>query len=412
MLWRFYFNIVTSWARLHATPHNMARVFVLCALLVMLAFTRANIAHAASIIVASGEAVVLSNGQCSLREAIINANDDAQTYADCAGGNGADIITLPSGTYTVDGFANDSTSITGDLDIDSDITMNGAGASTTILQAAFSPGTADDRVLEISSGAVVVLNDLTIRNGKSPDGENAFQNCTSAPCSFSSHGSDGQDGGGILNDGDLTLNRVVLSNNRGGSGGDAGNITCSSGDCNNSGGQGGEGGGIYNSGTLAVNSSTFSNNQAGSGGAAGTVSCGFGQICFSSEGIAGRGGAIHRDPFTIAKSSFSSNTSPGNGGAVLCITSSVIRSISDSSFTSNSTGGFGGAVYCSTSASGSCTISGSTFSGNSSTDNAAGGGAIAYVSSAGTNTITNSTLSGNTANRNAGGIYSQGTMAN
>lgn len=39
------------------------------------------------------------NGDCSLREAITNANNDNGAQADCAAGSGADTITLPPGYY-------------------------------------------------------------------------------------------------------------------------------------------------------------------------------------------------------------------------------------------------------------------------------------------------------------------------
>ena len=41
---------------------------------------------------------IAPDGKCALREAIINANDDAATYPDCPSGGGADTITLPPGT--------------------------------------------------------------------------------------------------------------------------------------------------------------------------------------------------------------------------------------------------------------------------------------------------------------------------
>ena len=42
-----------------------------------------------------------NNGVCTLREAVINANNDAATWPDCAAGSGADIINInPAGTIT------------------------------------------------------------------------------------------------------------------------------------------------------------------------------------------------------------------------------------------------------------------------------------------------------------------------
>jgi CSLREA domain-containing protein len=38
-----------------------------------------------------------NNGVCTVREAIINANNNAATWPDCAAGSGADVINLPAG---------------------------------------------------------------------------------------------------------------------------------------------------------------------------------------------------------------------------------------------------------------------------------------------------------------------------
>ena len=79
-----------------------------------------------------------SDGFCTLREAITNANDDAATFADCASGIGSDIINLPAGTYTltIPGSGEDANA-TGDLDFtDIDgLTILGAGPLSTIIQA-------------------------------------------------------------------------------------------------------------------------------------------------------------------------------------------------------------------------------------------------------------------------------------
>ena len=39
---------------------------------------------------------VVPDGQCSLIEAIVNANADASLFADCEAGNGPDTIVLPA----------------------------------------------------------------------------------------------------------------------------------------------------------------------------------------------------------------------------------------------------------------------------------------------------------------------------
>src|SRR5206468_7653303 len=84
-----------------------------------------------------------AGGACSLRAAITEANALA----------GADTITLPAGTYTETLVAAaEDLNAGGDFDIRSDLTINGAGSGTTIIQAAAAPNTApNERVIHITS---------------------------------------------------------------------------------------------------------------------------------------------------------------------------------------------------------------------------------------------------------------------
>src|SRR2546425_7082963 len=72
------------------------------------------------------------DGNCSLREAITAANSDAAVDA-CSAGNGADTVVVPGGTYnlTIPG-GDEYGNATGDLDIRGDVTVQGAGAGTTV----------------------------------------------------------------------------------------------------------------------------------------------------------------------------------------------------------------------------------------------------------------------------------------
>jgi len=100
-------------------------------------------------------------GDCSLRGAIIKANSTPVN---------PDTITLPAGTYSIGGTRSDDTADTGDLDVtclsvgctsSAPLTINGAGAANTIIDAGFS-----DRVFDMATAASNVtalnLNDLTI----------------------------------------------------------------------------------------------------------------------------------------------------------------------------------------------------------------------------------------------------------
>src|SRR5262245_60379355 len=71
---------------------------------------------------------------CTLRKAIINSNDDAATYPQCAAGSGADEIVFNQSwtiSLTLAGASEDA-ALTGDLDITSPITIVGHPDGTVI----------------------------------------------------------------------------------------------------------------------------------------------------------------------------------------------------------------------------------------------------------------------------------------
>jgi CSLREA domain-containing protein len=198
-----------------------------------------------------------SDGDCSLREAIQAANTDAVVDA-CPAGSGADTIDLPAGTYTLSiAGAGEDANLTGDLDVTADLTINGAGAATTIIQACaiVPPSTSCtglDRVFHIdpsAAGVTAEISGLTIQNGSA---------------SF---------GGGISNGGTLTIDSSTVSGN--------------------SAGAFGPGGGIFNGGTMTVNNSTVSGNGAGDGG-----------------------GILNFGTATLTSSTVSGNTAPSTGGGI------------------------------------------------------------------------------------------------
>lgn len=126
--------------------------------------------------------------QCSFRAAVSEANAFP----------GADIITLPAGTYTQSLVAaNEDLNAGGDWDVSSVITINGADQATTILQAAASPGTATERVLNVGVGGNLTLSNATVRNGR-----------------FSGTMSASTRGAGIENNGMLVLNSVTVRDNQ------------------------------------------------------------------------------------------------------------------------------------------------------------------------------------------------------
>lgn len=328
------------------------------------------------------------NADCSLREAIIAANAIA----------GADTIFLPPGTYTLTrAGVNENASATGDLDISSVITISGTGKGTKIIQAATTAGAGIDRVFHVVSGTLV-LNDLTVKNGRAPGGANGVQCGPLGPCPSTSDGKPGQSGGGIFNAGTLTLNRVTVTNNWAGNGGKAGNLVCTllGPQCSNEGGDGGNGGGIFSTGNLTINNSTFSNNRSGNGGAIGTETCA--SVCHALSGIGGDGGGVFNGgttPVTVTASTFSSNSGDtgitcsgptlcfSGGGAIFNKAGSTLT-VTDSIFSGNHAS-FGGAFLNE----GTASITGSTFTSSSAT--VSGGGIFNGL----TLTIANSTFLNN-----------------
>ena len=102
------------------------------------------------------------DADCSLREAITAANSLAD----------ADVIDVPAGTYTLSiPGAFDNSNATGDLDIGSGLTLNGAGSANTIID-----GGALDRVFDIGQFFVsdssfhATISGVTVRNGSASFG--------------------------------------------------------------------------------------------------------------------------------------------------------------------------------------------------------------------------------------------------
>ncbi len=187
-----------------------------------------------------------ANGQCTLRAAIQEAN--------ALGGQQS--IVLPAGTYALTiGGPDEDASATGDLDITGAVTIFGAGAGTTIIDAS----ALGDRVFHVvSSTATLQLNGVTIRNGNVSSG----------------------DGGGIYNAGTLAMTDSVLSNNTAAAG---------------------QGGGLFSGGgsSATLNRVSVTGNSASSGG-----------------GIAALGDSTHTVTLDVNASAITSNTANSNGTAI------------------------------------------------------------------------------------------------
>ena len=125
---------------------------------------------------------IASDGQCSLREAITNANNDLATFADCVAGSGADTIELASGAfYTLSAVDNTYGALgaNGLPAISSTIMINGKGA--TIGRDA-SAGTPNFRLFFIQAFVGdLTLNNLTVKNGHAGSGNGSDSGGGPAP---------------------------------------------------------------------------------------------------------------------------------------------------------------------------------------------------------------------------------------
>jgi len=190
-----------------------------------------------------------------------------------------------------------------ELPISDSVTINGPGANRLSVS-----GNSSSRVFEIAGGQNVAINGLTITNGQtvaangggilvdagatlSLDQVVVANNSAYADSSGNNYGS----GGGIENDGSLTVSHSIFTNNLASGGNFTNRIT-----------EGSAGGAIDSAGpSLTVTTCAFTNNQA-VGPATGTGE--------------GNGGAINNSsPATITGSTFNGNLALGrttNGGAI------------------------------------------------------------------------------------------------
>jgi CSLREA domain-containing protein len=296
-----------------------------------------------------------ADGDCSLREAVEAANTDLAVDG-CPAGDGADAIKLRTGSYVLS---------VGQLTISSDLMIRGARSGRTIIDAARL-----DRVITVAAGTVE-LSRLTFQNGLSSSS-----------------------GGGILNQGALTLTRSTVRGNTAGS--TAPTLP-------------GRAGGISNRGMMAIVDSFVVGNSSPSG--------------FDGGIFNARGATLTIDESTIGgNTAHLSNGGITNEGAMLIADSLIVGNVAERDFN--------GGIFNATGA--ALVLDGSTVGGNTA-DRSNGGignlGTMEIVDSAvvdniatrefhggifndtgATLTLVNSTVSGNTAGRSVGGISNLRTM--
>jgi CSLREA domain-containing protein len=169
-----------------------------------------------------GNLICASSGnQCTLRAAIREGN-----------ALGGAAISLPQGFFSLTRVGGDNTAENGDLDITGDITIRGAGPTSTLVQgcqADINPRCIGiDRVFHVQAGGGLSLTALTVRNGNTTGGGGGILNAGTLALSIVllDENAAGQQGGGALNGvgGVANLVNVSLTNNRADQGGGVANF--------------------------------------------------------------------------------------------------------------------------------------------------------------------------------------------
>lgn len=250
------------------------------------------------------------------------------------------------------------------LSIPVNLTLNGAKASTTIVD-----GTSTANVFTVGAGISLTLSNLTVQNGVGYSGGGGVDNAGTLTVKNSNfYTNTALSGGAILNTGTVTISNATFSGN-------SPYFFGHSASC----------GAIDNRSTMTITASTFLNNYANNNTTYG------GAICNGAT-------------LTITSSTFNTNSSLGNnggyGGAIYTYAGTL--SITNSTFSQNSATTGGGAIY---SVGGTVQISNSTVGTNP--ENIGGGGAL---SNAGSSILIQNSIVANSGNGGncAGTITSSG----
>lgn len=354
------------------------------------------------------------NGNCTLREAIRAANENVSVDACPAGNPGLDVIVLSAGTYTltITGDGEDATT-TGDLDITESLNLLGSGSGNTLVWGGPAFG---DRIFHnlvgtsIISGMTIGNGTVTLQNGGGVwNSDNLTLNNTIVTGNLAD-----LNGGGIWNNsGTLLVSNSVISNNDaiqfngGGIGNSFGNVNLiNSTVINNDAGE--QGGGIWNDNILTLNNSVIQENATN-----GTLNTHGGAGIYNNDGTATlinntrvisniatrQGGGLHNTgnsaQVNIVASTLSDNTAGGNGGAVYNNLGTVTLS---GAVVSNNDGSQGGGFE---NKNGTLNITGSIIGSNNNATDIGGG----VFNNGGTLSVDTSTFTGNVASIDGGGVY-------
>jgi hypothetical protein len=299
------------------------------------------------------------DGRCSLAEAIVNANNGGQTFADCDAGDGNDTIVLPKGSQNLTLVDNDDFGDTGLPVITTKITIQGNGAKITR-----SKNAPPFRLIAVSNSGDLTLEHVTLSGAKVLPKDR---------------------GGAITSYGNVTISDSVISGNSGFEGGavflENGTLTITNSTITNN--VANYGGGLTNyNGTLVMTGSVLSKNKA---------------VPYNGNPSFGGGLLSTNGHDTITGSVISGNSASKGGG--LSVYGSTY--IANSTISKNTATDKGGGIY--NGAGHSLTVSGSTITGNRADT---GGG----VSNRGTFVLNGGTITKNSAVTYGGGVDNGGSF--
>ncbi|MCU0579818.1 MAG: hypothetical protein MUF69_09775, partial [Desulfobacterota bacterium] len=279
------------------------------------------------------------------------------------------------GTVTISSGIFDET-----LTVDRNLTLRGVSPAETILQ----PGAAGQRVITVSAGHDLTLENLTVTNGQAPS-------------------MDPVGGGVYLAAGSLTLLNVHITGNVADYGGGVfqegatGRVEAI--DSLIQGNRAGiHGGGMYVRGSTSLTRTQVITNAAGSHGGGLHIAAGSAVITggnFSgNQANTGNGGGLNLDnQLTVSGTQFQDNTAGDSGGAITQWNAGYTIVISGASFNNNSSKSKGGAAFIQS----PLTLTDAHFNGNVTDSGGAGnayGGGLYTASPA---TVTGCTFTGNQA---------------
>lgn len=381
-----------------------------------------------------------ASGKTSLRAAIMESNASVNEQT----------IILPSGRYQLTRTgANEDAGAVGDLDISESVRIFGYGSGSTTID-----GLSADRIIDIQTGASVVLSNLSIEHGQTTGGGVSANggairiidgNLTLAQSKISNSKASG-DGGGIFASSsnptnEITLNGTHIEGNQAPNGGGVyvtgGRFAMTNGSSVTSNSANALGGGIYLNDTAGViqnaiiknnttefygtgggivfdgvettpitstiNNTVITENMAGTAGGiyntGADVRITASRIDSNTASDLGGGGILNQRLMTIQGSLIEQNQATGSGaggGGISNLGVNAELTILSSEISSNAANSAGGGGIRSTS---KLTINGSTIAENV----ANSGGGLAADS--GITTITSSTFSGNSAASQGGAIF-------